>query len=158
MRGRKPTPTAVKIARGNPGKRPLPVGEPRGDTSVDDGPPDWMTVEARQFWTEAAGRLRKSGVLTVDDLSALTVASEIYGQWLRASRTVAEQGETIEVEGSSGQTRIVERPEVAVAARARMDLLRYLVEFGMTPSSRARLKVDPQTAEDPLEAFLKLRA
>jgi len=30
----------------------------------------------------------------------------------------------------------------------------FLIEFGLTPAARTKVKVKPQTEEDPLEAFL----
>lgn len=57
IRGRKPKPTAVKIAAGNPGKRPLPVNEPQPDGPIER--PEklkkaiaaiWDRYIARAYW------------------------------------------------------------------------------------------------------------
>ena len=57
MRGRKPTPTAVKLATGNPGKRRLNAAEPKptGDIERPKGMEPavaklWDTFIARAFW------------------------------------------------------------------------------------------------------------
>jgi hypothetical protein len=56
-RGRKPTATVIKLARGNPGRRPLPRDEPRpqGDVEKPDGLSGrpsllWDQFIERAFW------------------------------------------------------------------------------------------------------------
>lgn len=48
--GQRPTPTLIKLARGNPGKRPLPEGEPM----PEDPPamPNWLDGRGAQLWDE----------------------------------------------------------------------------------------------------------
>ncbi|MFI4973924.1 MAG: hypothetical protein ACHP84_05225 [Caulobacterales bacterium] len=57
MRGRKPTPTVIKLALGNPGKRRLPVDEPMPEGKVEKprnlrgkASEIWDRVIARAFW------------------------------------------------------------------------------------------------------------
>ena len=52
MRGRKPTPTHLKLVKGNPGKRPMNANEP---VAVGDlfYPPDWFNDEQKEEWAYA---------------------------------------------------------------------------------------------------------
>jgi phage terminase small subunit len=48
--GQRPTPTLIKLARGNPGKRPLPEAEP-----MPENPPvmpKWLEGRGAQLWDE----------------------------------------------------------------------------------------------------------
>jgi phage terminase small subunit len=49
-RGRKPKPTARKIAAGNPGKRALNKDEPDFGLVTNIEPPEWIAGEARDMW------------------------------------------------------------------------------------------------------------
>lgn len=46
-------------------------------------------------------------------------------------------------------------PAIAIMETARKDLLRLLVEFGMTPSSRTRVQALPNGPKDELGDFLE---
>ncbi|KAE8761248.1 hypothetical protein FSO04_04420 [Paraburkholderia madseniana] len=52
MRGRKPVPTALKLVRGNPGKRPIP--EMEAHPSPDVQMPDWLSPKAKLHWPAIA--------------------------------------------------------------------------------------------------------
>ena len=62
MRGRKPTPTALKVLHGNPGKRKLPVNEPSPREGTAD-PPEWLEPEAQETWRNIARELQYAKVL-----------------------------------------------------------------------------------------------
>jgi hypothetical protein len=50
VRGRRPTATVIRLITGNPGKRPLPVGEP-----MPEGKPvmpKWLKGRAAELWDE----------------------------------------------------------------------------------------------------------
>ena len=53
-RGRKPTPTAIKVLEGNPGKRPLNANEPKPKKKAPRCP-SWLEDEAKKN-----GRISKS--------------------------------------------------------------------------------------------------
>lgn len=47
-RGRKPTPTAIKVLEGNPGKRPLNANEPKPKKKAPRCP-SWLEEEAKRM-------------------------------------------------------------------------------------------------------------
>ena len=47
--GTKPERAALKLLRGNPGKRRVPTNEPHG-VGILDAPPTWMDEEQRAQW------------------------------------------------------------------------------------------------------------
>src|SRR5205809_704789 len=66
-RGPKPQPTALKIERGNPGKRALPVDEPQL-SEFPRAVPSGMKGLARREWLRLVDELADKGVLKVGDL------------------------------------------------------------------------------------------
>ena len=54
MRGRKPTATVIKLARGNPGRRPLPQGEPAPQGAAEK--PDGLSGRPSLLWDQFIGR------------------------------------------------------------------------------------------------------
>ncbi|MEO0035368.1 MAG: hypothetical protein RLZZ501_1391, partial [Pseudomonadota bacterium] len=63
MAGRRPTPTHLKLVRGNPGKRPLNEAEPTPARALPS-PPAHMSDEAKVAWGRMATLLDQMGVLT----------------------------------------------------------------------------------------------
>ena len=127
MKGRKPKPTALKILDGTRGDRVNRDEPTLPKASVE--PPDWLD-DLEGFgidhWNELAPMLSKAGLLTEGDRPALALLCRAY-------------------------------------ARLRLDPLddkandlyrRMLVEFGLTPSSRSRIKATAEKPKDALAEFL----
>jgi hypothetical protein len=64
-RGTKPQRAALKVIRGNPGKRRVPKFEPQG-TGILDAPPAWMNETQRAQWFYAVQNA-PPGLLTRTD-------------------------------------------------------------------------------------------
>jgi P27 family predicted phage terminase small subunit len=140
-RGRKPKPTALKKLQGNPGKRPLNDREPRPKTPVKR-PWGLGQGQQRKFWDEHAEELERLGVLTGVDVSAFRLMAEHYAFAVQAAKELREGG-VLTVEGREGP----KKHPLLQALRDNSQMFKsYATEFGMTPSSRARLKL-PDEAE-----------
>jgi P27 family predicted phage terminase small subunit len=145
MKGRKPTPTTLRILRGNPGKRPLPRDEPKLKPELPE-PPEILQSVALAEWHRMAPLLHGAGLLTAIDGSALAAYCQSYATWVEAHEKIRERGTV--VVSSKGQPML--SPYLKVANIAMQQWTRMLVEFGMTPSSRSRVKVpEAPTAGDP---------
>ena len=59
-RGRKPTPTALKVLEGNPGKRKLNDNEPRPEKKAPSCP-KWLEPEAKKEWRRLAKKMEQMG-------------------------------------------------------------------------------------------------
>lgn len=89
-------------------------------------PPGWLAPVAKYKWEELAPILSRAGLLTEGDRDALAMLCDEFA-------------------------RILRDPE---NAKARDRYRRMLVEFGLTPSSRSRLKSTVEKPKDRLEEFL----
>lgn len=91
-------------------------------------------------------------ILTMADGPALALLCDAYAEYLEArEKTSGRKGKTYETTTAQGGTMIRPRPEVAMASDAWRRVQRMLSEFGLTPSSRAKVVVRPKEEEDPLE-------
>jgi P27 family predicted phage terminase small subunit len=135
MRGRKPVPTVVQIARGNPGKRRLNEHEPMPDQPRTLDPPEWLQGDARAEWINKAAMLDRLGLLTEADLHALELYCQTYAQWREAQRMIDQFG--LIVQSTKGFPAM--SPWLHVAHMAQAQMMKLLIEFGLTPSSRSRV-------------------
>ncbi len=139
MRGRKPQPSALKLLRGLPGKRKLSVDEPQPALTVKLRAPSWLDKEAKKEWRRLAPMLERLGVLTESDTGALTAYCEAWATWKSATQKIREFGLVLK-HPTAGKLPVVS-PYVTIADHALTQMRGLLVEFGMTPSSRARIHV-----------------
>ena len=84
MRGRKPSPTQLKLVRGNPGKRPIrAAGEPKPGHTLPEAPVH-LSARAKAAWGQIAPILSRMGVLTEADAVALELLCEAYADYSEA--------------------------------------------------------------------------
>jgi P27 family predicted phage terminase small subunit len=154
MRGRRPIPTALKLIRGNPGKRPLPKGEPQLPLAAEGPPPAELAgnVVALAEWARLEPMLRRTRVLTEGDRNALTAACREWSKYLAASAKVDAAGLVVKV-GKSDHP--MPNPYLPIANRALALCLQLWSELGLTPASRARVTIAKETAADQLDTFLQ---
>ena len=152
MRGRKPKPTLLKTLEGNPGKRPLNDREPVPPDGIPDCP-DFLTNEARAEWFRTAKVLKEMQLLTPADRAALAAYCTAYGRWVEAEKQVQKFGTIVK---SPNKGFPMKSPYLTVADQAMESMLKFMVEFGLTPSSRSRIKV-PENARtaDEFDLFLE---
>ena len=140
MAGRRPLPTALKLIQGNPGKRPINRDEPK--PSGIPTCPRFLKKEARTEWKRIAPRLANIGILTEIDRAALAGYCQAYGRWVEAEKKVLEKGEVVK----SVNGNIMQNPYLIIANKSMDHMRKFLVEFGMTPSSRSRITADKKAA------------
>jgi P27 family predicted phage terminase small subunit len=145
MPGRRPKPSALKKLEGNPGKRAINQNEPK-PTGIPNCPRH-LSDEAKAEWKRIARELAAIGLLTSVDRAALAAYCSAYGRWVEAERGLQKSAALI-VKSPSGQP--MQNPFVGVINTAFDQMRKFLIEFGMTPSSRSRLQVQitPETPAD----------
>jgi P27 family predicted phage terminase small subunit len=157
--GRRPLPTAVKKLRGNPGRRPLNPDEPKLDAKAPAMPPDLPEL-AVQEWKAIVPLLLRLGVITEIDGKALAAYCFAYARWREAEDLVAQLGGRVVTErtyheGECTSERFKRNPADVISSDALKLMKSYLIEFGLTPATRSKLRLEkPKDVEDPLEAYL----
>jgi P27 family predicted phage terminase small subunit len=132
-RGPKPTPTALRLLRNNPGHRPINHDEPKPDVVAESSPlakcPKWLTGEARALWKRVAPGAIRAGLLTVVDLAAFEALCQSYARWRQAERLTGKDFELAIAKGYRN-----------ASVKERQLMMQYGARFGFDPSSRSNVK------------------
>lgn len=150
-RGRKKLPTKFHVLNGT--DRPCRKNEnepmPDIDKEIPD-PPHHLTECAKKEWVRMSRILYDNGLLTQLDYSEFEIYCQAYGRWVEAEDMMLKTGMVIKTaEGKKVKTgmvikttngNIIHSPFVSIANMAMRDCHKYLSEFGMTPSSRTKVK------------------
>ena len=157
--GRRPTPTPLKIVKGNPGKRPTNKKEAIVALS-EPTPPTFLSDEAKVEWGRVVGTLFRVGLMTEIDRAALAAYCQSYSRWVQAERSLARMAEKDTLNAGliirTKNDNAIQNPLVGIANKAKADTIRYAGEFGMTPSARARVSANPDDStqnNNPLAEF-----
>ena len=135
MRGRKPKPTSLKIASGNPGKRPLNAREPKAEPDLPTCPAH-LLPSAKAEWKRLARELYNLGVITRLDRATLAAYCQAYGRWVEAEKKLKDTPGILKM--PSGYIQM--NPWLTIATKQMELMQRFAVELGMTPSSRSRVE------------------
>jgi len=139
MRGRKPIPTALKIIRGNPGKRRLNEAEPQHPPLAVECPEVLTDAMGRREWDRIAPQLIGQGQVTTVDRAALIGYCQKYGQWQALEAEAAKH--PFVVKSASGSP--IPNPAFKLANQTFAVMLKAAVELGITPSARSRIVTQP---------------
>jgi P27 family predicted phage terminase small subunit len=157
-RGRKPAPLTLRILRGNPSKRALPRDVPE-PLPAAPACPAALSPAANREWKRIAAELLALGILGTVDRQALALLCEAYATWDKAMSEVRRSGFIVRLGGKTvtdpltGEVTTTagypqQNPWVAIANKAFDQVAKMSAEFGMTPSSRTRVR----TAGGPARA------
>ena len=140
--GRRGVPSTIKQLQGNPGHRPINENEPKIEPGEPAMPP--LCEVAAQEWHAIVPLLLGAKVLTPADSKALGAYCTCYA---RAEKCREE------IDNSPTITKRTERL-MRIEDKALKLMKSYLIEFGLTPASRSRIKISNDQPHDKLEAFL----
>ena len=155
MAGRRPTPTALKLVKGNPGKRAVNKKEPKPRRTLPSCPAH-LTDEAKVAWGRLVVLLDRMGVLTEADTFALERLCDCYADILACRELIEIDGRTYSTIDQNGNILIKNNPAVNQLRAADAQFKSYLVEFGLTPAARTKLEVDNpdgDNKEDPIDSY-----
>ena len=144
-------PTALKILEGNPGKRPLNKNEPKPKKIIPECP-DWLEDEANKEWFRLVPELKRLGILTTIDVSGLIGYCQSWARHIEAEKYISIHGMTFETE--SGYLMPV--PQVAISLKYLKICQSFMIQFGLTPSSRTRISMSSGEEDiDPMEKLFR---
>lgn len=162
MRGRKPTPAALRKLKGRshhkqkPGTVPVvPVGVPDIPAQIAMDP---YAVAAWQQWKEV---FLEMNVLTKKDFAALAVLADAWATMWKANEIIAKHGVVIVRKRRYG-TQVINNPAFSVKTKAWSTIVKVSSEFGLTPASLQRVRESitkpetgtPAAGEETAEGFL----
>ena len=106
-RGPRPQPTIIKIAKGNPGKRPLNHAEPKPAANAVE-PPLWVSGKSLEKWQEVAPKLLAMGVLTNADVETLARYCTMHEQFVKYLDEVRQGGDVLVVRDEAGKVKYMQ--------------------------------------------------
>jgi P27 family predicted phage terminase small subunit len=137
-RGPAPTPTKVKILRGETRPSRVNYREPIPSSDVPKIPSD-MDAEAKAVWRRVISSMGHTGVIRVPDSDILRCYCEAVSRYAQAARLYAGSGPLVRRDGG-----LVKNPLHQVI-RDDSDQIRLLArELGLSPSARVGLHVEPE--------------
>lgn len=155
MAGKRPEPIEKRLAKGNTQRRPVPENVP---ARVEGMPkrPDWLSGPALECWERVTHLLFARGQLTADSELPLQALCQTYAEWVGLRDDLEANGRFQKVRTQSGAEMERVRPAVTAFQDADRRLKGWLIEFGLTDASRAKVAAirppeGPQ--EDPLGRY-----
>jgi P27 family predicted phage terminase small subunit len=140
--GRKPQPTALRILRGNPGKRPLNRAEPAPPavTAEFDTPPLELEGDplAQTEWRRLAPILRGCKLVTEAERTALVALCQVWSHMLTAQAAIRKVGMLLSTDSGPKAN-----PAIAVYNAALSQIRPLWEQLGLTPAGRARIYALP---------------
>lgn len=104
---------------------------------------------ALELWNYLVPHLSQQDLLACVDRPALEALCMSYQRWREAELYLTEHGNTC----TTPKGYIQQRPEVSIAKGSLIEMRAIAVEFGLTPSSRTRLKKGPGGKKDEDQEF-----
>lgn len=149
MRGRKPTPTYLKIIRGNPGCRPINKDEPQPLDGLPPLPTE-LTGKAKDEWDRATNELRVMGGLKTSDMAVIAMYAHAWSIWCAIMDRInkrpdpfwTEQTDKIDEKTGKPVYKVVPSPLIRELRHAEAHLLRFASELGFSPAVRSRMRVE----------------
>jgi P27 family predicted phage terminase small subunit len=142
--GRHPTPTHLKLLRGNPGHQVINLREPQPVKPPDiPEPPEYLVGYAAAEWRRFAPEAYRLGLLTSADIHTFASYCYAYSAWRLAIEALQKMTDRDPVtSGLMIKTKngaAIQNPLFLTAKQAASDMVRYAAEFGLTPAARSRI-------------------
>ncbi len=149
MKGRKPKPSVLKKLEGNPGKRMQNLEEAQVLPSIPTCP-GHLNRYGREEWNRISKELFELGLLSEIDRAALAAYCSAYGRWVQVELKLKKSRLIVTTTNGNG----IQNPLVGMANKLRHQVIAFAAEFGMTPSSRSRVRAEGQAGQIELEQRL----
>lgn len=145
MKGRKPLPRHLRLVQGNRGKRPIKAEVEVAPTLPEPLP--FLCQDAQEEWHRVAPMLYALRLLSDLDTAALAAYCSAYATWKQAHEAIGETAKNDAVSKGlmikSQKGNLIQNPLLGIANTAAGNMVKYASEFGLTPSSRARIAAGP---------------
>lgn len=148
-RGPKPAPAAVKVAKGNPGKRRIGA-DPVADLAATGGvaPPEWLKKDGLRVWNRLAPNVTRLKLLTPVDAESFARYCRNLARWLKMQEVLDKDGEVYESESAHGKLKRA-HPAFLIADRLGRLLEAQESSFGLNPAERQRIFAARSMTPDP---------
>lgn len=134
----------MKLLRGSKVDRPDEPMPPKSELEMPHG----LSEQGQKAWPDIRRQLEALNVSTVADEKTVVELCEAMAEVNSLRMAVRRTGRTTMTKNG-----VAIHPNVQMLERSRKHLLDLLRDFGMTPSSRARVREIKKTAQNPFTAI-----
>ncbi len=114
-------------------------------------PPDHLDERAKAKFTQVAEMLARHGIMTELDANAIARFAVVWCRWIDAEAEIKKRGPVVKTTADN----VIQNPFLAVANKCLLQMAQIESEFGLTPSSRSRIRMEMATNTiDPFEEYL----
>jgi P27 family predicted phage terminase small subunit len=150
MRGRKATPTALKIVTGNPGHRPLNEDEPKFKEMIPECPLELDEV-GKKKWDEKVQLLFDAGVMTEGDNDTLAIYCENWAEIDSRVKDLHEMQRQLKDDAVDDGIKVALHKNIDTI-EIRLNQLKglhvtYSALLGLDPANRGKIKVNKNPNE-----------
>jgi P27 family predicted phage terminase small subunit len=114
--------------------------------------PSWLDPVAKKEWRRISLELQELNLLTNIDINALAIYCDAFSKYMKATEEINKFGLVIKHTNKSGATNIVTNPYVQIANKYADLINKYCVEFGLTPSARAKISIPKKEEKEKTPA------
>lgn len=127
------------------------------DKPLDSSPPAWLSAEAKKHWGDWYRVLNKNGILKETDAIAFGMLCAEYDRYITLAKDFRKSDDYV-ITHISDVGAMVQKidPKYTIMLNAQRDLFKMLGDFGMTPTSRNKIKMAIEEEEDPFEKISKM--
>ena len=140
----RPMPTNLKVLHGTAQPCLINDKEPSPKKLRTIRPPSYLTKEEKQCWKKTIVDLQAAGIVTTIDVTSLAAYCRAWVGYQKESGIVEEKGSVVQ---GSKKTPVLS-PHFKAANEYFKRLLQLWREFGMTPSSRSKIRAEKDDDDD----------
>lgn len=156
VRGRKPVPDVIKEAQGTLKKSR--VNNSQAVFAVPEEfpkPPATMNLYGKRIWRALGPRLKEAGLYSDGDYNALELLCMAYGDMVAARKALMKSGNIVITDKGT----VYQHPNVGIANTSWKQVKDMLIQFGLTPAERTRVKtLNPKDKSQSLAESLFAQA
>jgi len=118
-------------------------------------PPTWLSDDAKKVFRKLVKEYEHNEMLVNVDVHALAMFSDAYINYIQCCEIIDKEGLMIEQTNKAGATNSVPHPLLTKKKQLFEQLNKIMGEFGLSPSSRAKLAIPSQIEKvnDKLSLF-----
>ena len=152
--GRPPTPTRLKVLRGETRPSRLNRAEPAPRAGLPLAPDD-LGPAAAEVWRHVLAEMGATGVITGADADVLRLYCEAVARYRQAAALLDQTGPLLQARGHGARAGELVKNPLSQIVRDNAVLVRaFARELGLTPAARASLHSGGREERDPFADFL----
>ncbi|MED0676976.1 phage terminase small subunit P27 family [Aneurinibacillus thermoaerophilus] len=114
-------------------------------------PPAWLDAIAKKEFKRIAKELAELDLVTNVDVNALAAYCDAYSDYVKCTKIIQEEGFMVEYTNKAAETNKVPHPLLTKKKQLHEQMKALATEFGLTPSSRAKIAIPKQEEKKPTE-------